>query len=384
MSGPATAVPWQRYPGWPTMRWPGFNTLADRTRSPPAPAAPKPVTAPLQGDPAKGRQLAFDRSRGGACIACHVMGPDTPELPGNVGPDLSEIGTAGRSDEYLFNYVWDARAYNPETVMPPWGAHGYYEAAEIADIVAFLRTLDRPASFTSPLDDPARRPLPVEDRDWTDPFVNPALEHVATGESLFRQSGPKGRSCGTCHADPEMTFRAWAAHMPRWEPRLGKVLGVSELVTRHARATTGAEWPMQSAENIAMTAYLVSLAAGASIAVDTTSPGGREAAARGAKLMTAKIGQANFACTDCHSPDKGAGHWIRGQYLGETPGQVAHFPTWRTSRNETWDIRKRLQWCNVQIRADDLPPDAPEYGELELHLTAMSNGMKLAAPGIRH
>ncbi|MEK0084696.1 sulfur oxidation c-type cytochrome SoxA [Benzoatithermus flavus] len=386
LEGPAAATPWQRYPGWPTTRWPGFSTLADTTRSPspPAPGALRPVVAPIAGDPVKGRKLAFDRSRGGACVACHVMGPDTPELPGNVGPDLSEIGKADRSDEYLFNYVWDARVYNPETVMPPWGAHGYYDAAEIGDIVAFLKTLDRPASFANPLDDPARRPVPVEDRDWTDPFVNPAQEDVATGAGLFEEPGPSGRSCAACHADPKTAFRSWAAHMPRWEPRLGKVLGVAEFVTRHARPTTGAEWPMESTENLAMTVYLTSLADGERIAVDTTSPGAKEAAERGRRLMETKIGQANFACTDCHGLGKGAGRWIRGQYLGETPGQVAHFPTWRTSRNQTWDIRKRLQWCNVQIRADDLPPDAAAYGELELYLTSLSNGMELAAPGIRH
>jgi len=28
-------------------------------------------------------------------------------LPGNVGPDLSEIGNAGPEDEWLFNTVYD-------------------------------------------------------------------------------------------------------------------------------------------------------------------------------------------------------------------------------------------------------------------------------------
>ena len=68
----------------------------------------------------------------------------------------------------------------------------------------------------------------------------------------------------------------------------------------------------------------------------------------------------------------------------EFRGQIDHFPTWRTSRSEIWDIGKRFQWCNVSIRANELQPDAAEYGDLELALSALNNGMKISVPGIRH
>jgi len=95
-----------------------------------------------------------------------------------------------------------------------------------------------------------------------------------------------------------------------------------------------------------------------------------------------KIGQFDFACTDCHG--QAANKWIRGQWLGEPKGQFDHFPLWRTSRNEIWDIRKRFQWCQVAIWADDLPPDAKEYGDLELYLASLNQGQTLSVPGIRH
>jgi sulfur-oxidizing protein SoxA len=44
----------------------------------------------------------------------------------------------------------------------------------------------------------------------------------------------------------------WAAAMPRWEQRLNKVLGIEEFVYRHAKATTGHSWLMQSEQNLAM------------------------------------------------------------------------------------------------------------------------------------
>ena len=82
--------------------------------------------------------------------------------------------------------------------------------------------------------------------------------------------------------------------------------------------------------------------------------------------------------------DKSASKWIRGQWLAQQRGQIDHFPTWRTSLLSTWDIRKRFQWCQVNIRADELPPDAKEYGDLELYLASLNEGQKLSVPGIRH
>ena len=370
----AAPAPWQRYRDWNKTRWDNYNTLANPNVTPPH--GTEIVIKEVAGDPERGQQLAFDRNRGGGCLACHIMGPKTLETPGNVGPDLSEIGKAGRTDQWLFNYVYDARVYNAKSVMPPWGKHGFYSEAEIKDIVAFLKTLKTPAKFADPLDDPARRPRPVEDRDALDPFVNPAADHIGAGTDLFMQA------CVSCHGTPEQTFKRWAVEMPKWEPRLNKVLGVEEFIARHAKATSGKDWLMQSRENTDLSVYLHSLSNGEAIKVDLSSPEAQAAYARGAKLADLKVGQFNFACTDCHG--QAANKWMRGQWLGEPRGQSDHFPLWRTSRNEIWDIRKRFQWCNVQVRANELPPDAVEYGDLELYLRKMNEGLKLMAPNIRH
>src|SRR5450759_4287840 len=134
----ASARPWKRYAGWPARDEAKFNTLGNLS-SAPAPTAPRKLATPITGDAAKGATLVADRNRGGSCLACHVMGQaGNADLPGNAAPDLSEIGNAGRTDEWLFNYVYDARVYNPETVMPPWGGHGVFNDQEINDMVAFL------------------------------------------------------------------------------------------------------------------------------------------------------------------------------------------------------------------------------------------------------
>ncbi len=380
LTQPAAATPWTRYSNWTATDWKDYNTLV--ANASPAYAPPPGLDGPLAGDPEKGKKLAFDRTRGGSCVACHIMGAATPALPGNIGPDLSTLASWQRTDQWLFDYVYDPRGINPHSMMPPWGRHALFSTPEIRDIVAFLKTLDAPATFKDALENPASRPLPDETRDNLDPFVNDGMAAVERGRAIYARAGANRMACATCHASPEKKFRTWAAGMPRVETRLNKVIGVEEFVARHARATTGDVLPMQGADNIDLSIYLRYLANGTPIKVDTRSKDSVAAIKRGNALMRRKIGQLNFACMDCHS--LAAGKWIRGQYLTETRGQYAHFPTWRTSRGEIWDIRKRFQWCNVAIRANELPPDAAAYGDLELALAALNQGQKISAPGIRH
>ncbi|HZE46318.1 MAG TPA: sulfur oxidation c-type cytochrome SoxA [Xanthobacteraceae bacterium] len=384
-AGDAAARPWVRYGGWPTRDTAQFNTLAATQVSPAAPKAPRKLDRPVTGDASNGEKLVADRTRGGSCLACHVMGrAGDADLPGNVGPDLSEIGNGGRDDEWLWNYVYDARAYNPATVMPPWGTHRLFDDKEIGDIVAFLKTLKSPARFKTEVDDPAKRHAPVETRDNLDPTTNPAMWAVDKGEELYKKREASGFSCATCHGDAGSRLKTWAAAMPKWEPRFDKVIGIEEFVFRHAKATTGATWLMQSDENIAMAVYLRNVANGQEMTVDVASPGAKEAFERGRALAEVKIGALNFSCRDCHDPARGGLKWIRGQWLAEQKGQLDHFPTWRTSLNQIWDIRKRFQWCGVAIWANELPPDAKQYGDLELYLASVNAGQKLNVPGIRH
>src|SRR5262249_6853233 len=152
------------------------------------------------------------------------------------------------------------------------------------------------------LDDPQKRQAPIEQRDNLDAMLNPAMWAVEQkAPALWKTAGPLSASCATCHAKPEEEFKSWAAHMPKWEPRLNKVLGVEEFVARHAQAATGHAWLMQSDENTAVSTYLRYLANGAAIDVDVTSGLARAAYERGEALTLRKIGQLNFSCADCHA-----------------------------------------------------------------------------------
>ena len=73
LEGPVSPQPWQRYGDWNKARWDNYNTLAKRDVTPPKGAEIE--IKDVKGDAAIGQKLAFDRSRGGGCLACHFTGP---------------------------------------------------------------------------------------------------------------------------------------------------------------------------------------------------------------------------------------------------------------------------------------------------------------------
>jgi sulfur-oxidizing protein SoxX len=104
------------------------------------------------GDPALGRAIVLERSRG-LCLLCH-SGPFPEErFQGNLAPDLAGAG-ARWSEGQLRLRIVDPRAFNPDTIMPSYyRVDGLERVApafrrksvlapgEIEDVVAFLGTL---------------------------------------------------------------------------------------------------------------------------------------------------------------------------------------------------------------------------------------------------
>ena len=105
------------------------------------------------GNAAAGRQIAADRQRGD-CSICHRLPLPNDRFHGNVGPDLTTIGSRLTTAQIRLRVAAN-RHFNPESVMPDYcrsrGRHqvasAYKEqpiltAQEIEDIVAWLSSLD--------------------------------------------------------------------------------------------------------------------------------------------------------------------------------------------------------------------------------------------------
>ena len=97
----------------------------------------KALQGTLDGNAQRGREIAAARNRGN-CLACHMMAGGTQ--PGTRGPDLSRYGATGRDDAQTYAFVFDMRAVNPQTLMPPFGTNEILTDQEIRDVVAFLQS----------------------------------------------------------------------------------------------------------------------------------------------------------------------------------------------------------------------------------------------------
>ncbi len=375
-----------RYRGWTTRDFGRFRTYAyDDAR--PDPAVQKAeMPAGLIGDPKRGRALFLNRAKG-PCTGCHLV-PGADVWPaGSVGPDLSALADRKLPDAYLYQQLWDPRVVFPKTVMPPWGVQGGLTSEEIVHLVAYLQTLHGPAAVETDADrNPFTRSKPVGFGDNLDPTNNPAVLRAEAAEALWAARGPAGKSCADCHTgDVQRSMGGVATRYPAYVATYGRVMAIEDFIAVHGPTSTGTPLAVESAPNVDLTMLIKMASNGLPVAVDTTSPPARAALARGQASFEKRVGERNHSCADCHTPDRGANKFLGGRLLADvTVGLTRHFPTWRTSQNDAWDMRRRFQWCMTPLGMNMLPADSIEYAELELYLTQFDNGKPMSVPGIRH
>jgi sulfur-oxidizing protein SoxX len=97
-----------------------------------------PAPASAQTAVAEGQKLAFDRGKGN-CLTCHVI--KGGDLPGTIGPELTDIKKKYPNRDELVAIVFDETKRNPLTVMPPFGRNRILTEKEISAVVDFLQTL---------------------------------------------------------------------------------------------------------------------------------------------------------------------------------------------------------------------------------------------------
>ena len=375
-----------RYPGWTTRDFGRFRTYAYDDVRPDPPVQRAAMPAGATGDPAKGRALFLDRAKG-PCTGCHLVPGDDVWPAGSVGPDLSTVADRKLPDAYLYQQLWDARVTFPATVMPPWGAQGVFTPPELVHLVAYLQTLRGPVvAEKDPDRNPFTRHKPVGFGDNLDPTNNPAVLRAESVEALWSAAGPAGKSCADCHAGgADQSMRGVATRYPKHVAAHGRVMALEDFLEVHGPETTGRPLPVESAPNVDLTMRIKMASNGLPVAVDTASPRARAALARGRALFEKRVGERNHSCADCHTPDRGANKFLGGRLLADvTVGLTRHFPTWRTSQNDAWDMRRRFQWCMTPLGMNMLAADSIEYAELELYLTQFDNGKPMSVPGIRH
>ena len=110
------------------------------------------ASAPWNGDPARGRAIVANRQLG-LCLLCHSAPIPEERFQGDLAPSLAGAGQRW-SAEQLRERIVDARRFNPQTIMPPYGVADGLERVgspwrgrpvlnpqQIEDVVAYLATL---------------------------------------------------------------------------------------------------------------------------------------------------------------------------------------------------------------------------------------------------
>jgi sulfur-oxidizing protein SoxX len=114
-------------------------------------AIPASLTGTM-GDAARGRAIVANRNAG-LCLLCHSGPFPEDRFQGNIGPDLSGVGSRWSEGQLRLRIV-DASKFNPDTIMPPfyridglsrvptaYRDKPVLTAVEIEDVVAYLMTL---------------------------------------------------------------------------------------------------------------------------------------------------------------------------------------------------------------------------------------------------
>lgn len=89
-------------------------------------------------DIAEGKEIAFS-SKLGNCLSCHAI--DDGEMPGNIAPPLLMMKARFPDRDKLKEQIYDARIANPDTFMPPFGAHEILTEDELEKVIKYIYSL---------------------------------------------------------------------------------------------------------------------------------------------------------------------------------------------------------------------------------------------------
>ena len=358
-----------------------FPTIAYDERREPRSLQHKSPPA-LHGDPKLGKHLAYQSDKG-RCLNCHVLGPDG-EQPGTVGPNLSAYALRKIDPTVTFQQIWDARVHNPDTVMPAFGTYDLLTKEEVTHIVAYLQTLKTPVETPADLPYVARGIWLIgEDLTMDD-------NYLVEGKRLFESAGANGQSCSSCHTaggkGPDL--KGVATTYPKWNEQQGRVIILEQRINMcRIKNMDSPHFPLGTPESNYLTSYVKSLSRHMPIHIATDGPAA-DAIARGKASFQRRAGQLNFACATCHTIDQPvAGRWLRGQVThslidSDRINVATQWPKHFVGKHdlELMSLQQRFVHCESITNTYPLQLGSPEYVELELYLTSLSNGTPLLAP----
>lgn len=242
----------------------------------------------------------------------------------------------------------------------------------VGEVDSFASRQDLPAeSVTSGYEFLAPETQAMQD----DEFANPGYLWVAQGKQLFVKEAGNG-SCRSCHS---ANLEGVAARYPRYDVAAGQLRNLASRanVCRVEQQGLNA-LEDESDELLSLTAYIASQSEGQPYEVTTDGPA-TPYFEQGRAYFFMRKGQLNLACNQCH--DDNWGGMLRGDRISQ--GHPNAYPGYRLEWQALGSLHRRMQDCDVGVRAKPHEPGSEIYTSLELYLKWRARELPIEAPGVR-
>lgn len=209
-----------------------------------------------------------------------------------------------------------------------------------------------------------------------DTFANPGYLWVDNGKALFAEASRNGRACQSCH---EAGLVGAAATFPKLHTKTGQLFNLESQIN-YCRTSYQEEaaLPYESESLLGLTAFVANQSVGLTRPLDEDERLSTYVE-QGRRYFTTRRGQFNLSCAQCH--DHNWGQRLRGDTISQ--GHTNGFPTYRLEWQTLGSLQRRLQDCDIGIRADALDLGHETYIAVELYLAQRGANLPLESPAIR-
>lgn len=197
---------------------------------------------------------------------------------------------------------------------------------------------------------------------------------------LYSRPGSKGKSCASCHGENGEKLKGVAAHYPKYDNKLGRMVSLITRVKLCGEKYVGTDLSEDTGDNNLLVAYVTSFSHGTPIQVDVSSGPGKEAFERGRDFFFKRVGQFHFACASCHTPPS-ALKKLRGMRPSTPYGDAASYPIFEfpayPERHYLVTMQHQIKACAAAARMKTQKEGSPEYTDMEVFLRSLANGYEI-------
>jgi sulfur-oxidizing protein SoxA len=216
--------------------------------------------------------------------------------------------------------------------------------------------------------------------EHVDPDLNRGMLWVERGRQLWQApAGAKAKSCGDCHGSADDGLKGVATRYPAVDSVSGGLLDIEARIVQCQTERQRAEpFARESDDLLALTALLGWQSKSLPVEVEIDG-GAAPFFEAGRAFFHIRQGQLNLACTQCH--DDNVGRKLRGDTISS--GVTNGYPAYRLAWQGMGSLARRINACQLGVRAAPLDPAGAEQRALALYLAWRSRGLALEAPAMR-